>query len=189
MSTIAETIAAGAVAPFRITGHYLRLQEGTGVTITFFRNGLEIAKSVYVSQGYAAKIPSGFDRFDVSKQSGAGIPVRIFLGEEPGLEIDYAGATGAVAVSSMPAANGTATQASAATGADAQVLAANTARRYLALQNIGSADVFFTIDGGTADSTGFKLSAGQMVVYDAWVPSGAIRAYSATAGTLAYAEG
>src|SRR5512139_3577295 len=98
MSTIAETIAAGAVGRYFIAGHFMRLQAGDDLTITFYRNGAMIGKYERADSGFAAKVPQGFDRFDIQNNGGLAAAVRVFIGEESGIDIQFAGLTGTVSV-------------------------------------------------------------------------------------------
>ena len=61
------------------------------------------------------------------------------------------------------------------TAGGTELLAANTKRRFLLVQNKGGADIYLRVDGGTVTSSnGLTLPAGDSVIYDvlAAVPVG-----------------
>lgn len=77
------------------------------------------------------------------------------------------------------------------TAGGTQLLAANSQRRFLLVQNKGSVDVYVRVDGGTVTSSdGLTLAAGNGVIYDAdgGVPVGAVKALSSSGTVTVYHE-
>ena len=160
MSTIAQSLAAGDIQPFSVAGQYLRLQSGSSLAIRFYRESLMVNESVNVSQGYAAKVPLGFDRFDVENLSGAAVDVQILIGTE-GIEIDYAGDTGADSISSTPAATPAHSQHTVLASAASQLAAANASRKLLIVQNNGTDWLRVRIDGtAPTAAAGIRIAPG-----------------------------
>lgn len=178
-------LIAGIERKIQIPATFFQIMQATGgIELKVLREHSVIGEADGAPEGFKFGGPNAELFHEIALTSDTTQTVKLCFARG---HVDLQRIVGTVEVSSLTN-NGAATQASAATGADAQILAANASRRYLALQNIGAADIYFTIDGGAADATGLKLGAGQMIVYDAWVPTGAIRAYSASASTLAYCE-
>lgn len=98
MSTIIETIPAGEVRTYRVSGHFMRIQAGDELTATFYRNGGVIGRYEKTMSGFAVKFDSGYDRFDLENTGSLAAQTRIFLGEESGADVQFAGLTGTVAV-------------------------------------------------------------------------------------------
>lgn len=86
--------------------------------------------------------------------------------------------------------------ASASTSVDTtaggtELLAANTQRRFLLVQNKGAADVYLRVDGGTVTSSnGLTLAPGAYVSYFAagGVPVGQVKALSSSGTITVYYE-
>lgn len=181
MKQITLKIAAGQAEEIAVVGDYVRIHSASvQVRIEDDANGVDAT----IEQGDALNLRP-FKRLRVSHADASEQAITLLIGNQT--SADSARVGGSMQISAFTN-NGAAVQSSAAVTVDAQILAANLARGYLALQNIGAADIFFTIDGGTADANGFKLGGGQMIVYDTWVPTGEIRATSSGASTLAYCE-
>lgn len=185
MSDFSQTLAANTSIVAFEHGAFFRLFSSTGaVNVKFFRNNAEILHVDSVLGGFWRR--GEFDKVEVTDISGANNTVAFVI--DTG-EIGYDQSAGQVSVSSLPPVANPVTQSNTVTGADAQILAANTSRKFLMLQNTGTADVFVTFDGSAATANGAKIAAGGAMLFDVFVPNGAIRAYSATASALVAVEG
>lgn len=71
--------------------------------------------------------------------------------------------------------------------ASVTVLAANPVRRFLQIQNVGSANkLACTVDGSTpvVNGNGIQLSVGGAALYDVYVPNGAVKCIGSASGTV-----
>lgn len=67
------------------------------------------------------------------------------------------------------------------------ILAANGARKFLQIQNVGAANkLACTLDGSTPiiNSNGVQLGIGGAATYDIYVPTGAIKCIGSASGTI-----
>ncbi len=69
----------------------------------------------------------------------------------------------------------------------ATIIAANGARKFLQIQNVGAANkLACTLDGSTpvVNGNGLQLGVGGAAMYDVYVPTGAVKCIGSAAGTV-----
>lgn len=176
------TLSAGQRVEFSELGDFFRLMAGTGtVTVQYYLNGAQVAEGTNVQVGYAERFTSGtFDRFAITNTSGASqsITVATRLGNEVHYDTPP---NGQVTVTNTAGAFSQAQKT--VTNASGQLLAANTARRYLLVQNNDTAGVLYVkLDGSTATSaTGITIQPGGSYECAGYAPTGAITAIGSIA--------
>lgn len=188
LQTIEQVFTAGQSLSWATSARNFRLLAGSAVDIRFFFNGAIVGEAEQVDSGFYLKSPDVFDRVQID--SAAGQTVKFTIGAAEAGTADAVSITSmpAVAVASVPTNGGAVSHGWAVAGASAQVLAANPARKFLVLQNIGSGDVHFTLDGTAAAVTTHKLLPGASATFDFFVPTGAVMVYSAFS-MVAWTEG
>lgn len=174
------TISAGQTLEYFEPGDFFRLLEAADpLSVTFYRNGAEVSEAENIGEGYAEKFRVGdFDRIRISSATTQAIQFVVRFGQDVFYDKPP---TGAVTLSGM---QGAYTQAQkTVTNASAALLAANTQRRYLLIQNNdASADVYVTLDGSTATTgKGIKIAAGGSIELANYCPTGAINAIGSIA--------
>lgn len=177
---ITTTIGAGERKEFFDPGDFFRILDAADpVEVTFYRNGAEVAEAEGVGEGYAEKFREGtFDRFAITSATAQTIQFVARLGND--VAYDKA-PTGDVNIANV---RGAFTQAQkTVTNASGQLLAGNTLRRYVLIQNNdASGDVYVTLDGTAATTAkGIKIAAGGSLELANYVPTGAINAIGSIA--------
>lgn len=174
------TMTAGQRIEFVEPGDFFRLMAGTApVTVEYYKDGKELAEGTNVSVGYAEKFNgSTFDKIAITSTANQTLTFATRLGNEVNYDTPP---NGQVTVTNT---SGAFTQAQkTVTNASGQLLAANTARRYVLIQNNdASGDVYVTLDSTAATTDkGIKIGAGAS--YECWgfVPNGAINAIGSIA--------
>lgn len=183
MKPITLKIQAGKSDDVAVSGDYVRVKSAS-VPVRVEADEGQVDATI--EQGDALNLQP-FTRLRVSHSDAAEQTIVLLIGN--GTSADSARVGGAVDVKSLPAPGVAVTQGYMATLADAQVVAANPARKLLRIQNVGAVDVFLTFNGLAATAQGFKLAPGASELYDYSMSSLAVRAYSATASALAFMEG
>lgn len=173
------TLTAGATIEFHEVGDFLRVMSASGsLNVNYFRNGQIVTEAAGVTVGYAERFDMPFDKFTVYSAAGDTVKINVRLGNQVYLDSPP---TGSITVAN---ANGAATQGRASvTNADQTLIAANTARRWLLMQNNDSTSVLrVTVDGSAASATnGFRVQAGQTFEVPNFCVTGAIHAFMETA--------
>lgn len=174
------TIQAGATVEFFEPGNFFRLLDTqAAVTVAFYNNGAQVALSESVLEGYAEKFNDGqFDRIRITSATTQTIQYVVRLGNEvhydqpPNGQVTVTNTGGAFSQNQKTVTNTT-----------GQLLAANTARRYLLIQNNdASGDVYVTLDGTAATTAkGIKIAAGGSYECQNFCPTGAINAIGSIA--------
>lgn len=187
-------IALLAGVPNRVvsSGAYFRLLTGIDVDITFLRNGGVIGTARGMNAGFYVRARQGREFDEVMLQSASGQSVEMLIGE------DEAGAADAVSVSGTVTVNhpgevvisqhlGVMVGKSVATvGTLAAIFRGPELRRYLFMQNmnpVGGGDIFVMPDGVPTLNSGYKLSPGDSLTFDVWVPQTNLYAIATVAGS------
>lgn len=169
------TMQAGQRLELWEQGDYFRLMESSlPVTVTYYRNGQEVAEATAVRSGYAERFRGeGFDRVAITNGATVqDVKVVVRLGQEVAYDVPPTGDVNVVNT------GGAFTIAEpAVTSVASQVLAAKANRRYLLVQNNdGAANVRVTVDGSApTNAHGIKLAPGGSVEFAGYVPTGAVR--------------
>lgn len=166
MQTIKQTIAPAGVVRYSITADFFRLMETGGpVSVVYFRHGQEVARADEVEAGYAEKFDDApFTSVEVSSATGQEFKFVFRLG-------------GSVRYDRMTiAAAGGVTHSAPVVGvAAADVLPANSARRYLLIQNNhASLDAFVSFGVDATVAGGVKLPPGAVFELATFTPSGRV---------------
>lgn len=179
--------AGGAVKRFVVANYFHMLETVSAVDIKFFKDGAIFAEAVGMEAGFYAEPARGFDAFEIS--SAAAQTVKVATSDGTGGYNRTVGTVSvsslpAVSVSNLPAVNGAfANSSKTVINTSTQLLAANSARRYLMIQNNdASGDIFVRLDGGTVSGgTGVKIAPGGSYELQGYVPTGAITAVGSIA--------
>lgn len=180
MINVNTTIQAGGLLEFHDRGDFFRVMDAADpLTVTFYRNGAEVARGVDVGEGYAEKFEGNyFDRITVYSATTQAVQLVARLGnvvaydKAPTGQVQLTGEQGAFTQSQKTVTN-----------ASGQVLAGNANRRYLLIQNNDASGVIYVTLDGTAATTekGVKIDAGGSLELAGYVPSGAINAIGSIA--------
>lgn len=169
------TLSAGVAVEFSEDADFFRLLDDTqaDVSVIFYKLGREVARAENIGEGYAERIAGGFDRVRLSSTAGGAIAFVCRLGGDVRYDKAPAGDVNVINFNG-PFVNA----AKTVTNASGQLLAANSARRYLMVQNNDGAGIIYVRLDGTAATvgTGFKIPAGGYYEVAGYVPSGAITA-------------
>lgn len=163
------TIASGATANLLVTGDYFKIMSASGPVSV--RSDFGELSGLIAGQGLE---DTPFKFLTIRNQLGASNNVRIFVGDEKFID----GMSGAVAISTnaMPTASGHTNTAATVTNVAALLDAANTGRKYLAVQNnSATGTLYLGFAAGVTAANGIKVVPGGF-----WeplcVPTGAIYA-------------
>ena len=165
---------------------YIDDADDVGVATVYFQDtDADNATPISVKGGFIATIPFTQIRVIAAAQAGKRLPIVY------GVDIDFKpGSLGTVNVNNLDPNQGEFTQTNGTAGADAQLFAANTARRYLYIENTDAADtLYFTVDGSAADANGIPLAPGESFELTVYAPTDEIRIYSAGTPTYVALEG
>lgn len=171
---INETIQAGGTLQFHEEADFFRvLEAGAPLDIYFYRNGAEVGRAENVGAGYSEKFAQSFDKIVLHSEVSNAISTVTRLGNTVTYDQPPNGAV-----------NGSFEQTQeTVTTASATLLAANTARRYLLIQNKDAAgDIYIRLDGVAATvDNGLKIEAGGALELDNFVATGEITAIGSIA--------
>lgn len=171
MKSITLKIAPGVTEDMALVGDYVRVKTASvAVRIRDTHSNVDAT----VEQGDALNLKP-FSRLRVSHSDAAEQTIELLIGN--GTSSDSARVGGSVEVSKLPASAVAMTQAAPVVGvASVQILAANTARRFLMIQNTDPAAIVYVNIAGAAASaaTGVKLAPGDSMTLDVYAPSAAI---------------
>lgn len=153
-----DTLTAFQVFPRQFIGAMFKIISCTG-PVSVKSNGVKL-DNLTAGQGFQ-DIP--FDRLEITDASGASNTIRYLIATEGFID----GLTGAMSITSMvPVASSSfAITVPAITGANLQVLAANTARKYLLIQNNDSS-VTITVNFGAVAVVGQGVKIGPGGAYE-----------------------
>lgn len=181
MSYLADTLTAGQAKRFTIGGAFFRvIAAAAPLTVSFFRNKQRLDETVIgVSSGFYFR--GEFDEYELMSATGGTVDIVTSQGE-----VGYSDAVtvtgGSVAVSNLPGEsaphyNSAINVTNVPPGVE--LLPADAARRYLAVQNNDAAgNVWVRTDGGIpAVNIGYRVRPGETLVIDRLAPTGAIRAW------------
>lgn len=150
-----DTLTAGSVLPRLFSGAYFNILSSTGA-INVKTDGVNL-KGLTAGQGFE-KQP--FTRIEITEASGATNTITYVIADEGFL----AGLTGAMQITStVPVQSGSfANAAKTVTTASAVLVAANTARKYLLVQNKDPAgNIYLNFGAGAATvANGIKIQPG-----------------------------
>jgi hypothetical protein len=177
---ITLTMTAGQRIEFVEPGDFFRLMAATAtITVEYYKDGKELAEGTLVSVGYAEKFNEGsFDKIAITSTAAQTLTFATRLGNEVLYDTPP---NGQVTVTNTA---GAFTQAQkTVTNASATMLTANTARRYLLIQNNdATGDIYVTTNGVAATTTnGIKIRAGGSYEIQGFAPTGAINAIGSIA--------
>lgn len=168
------TIQAGVPVPINEAGDFFRMLAATDpMDLRFYRNGKEVAEALQVGAGYAEQFGEGFDRLVIESATTQNIQFTVRLGNRVFFD---APPTGNVSVVNV---RGAVTQAQkTVTNASAEMIAANTARRFLLIQNKSASGTLYLNLSGVAATTanGLQIGPGDSLSLENFVPTGAVHA-------------
>lgn len=177
MINIKTTLQAGQMQEYYGDGDFLRVMEASEkMTITYFKNGAEVARAVDVGEGYAERFLSKqFDRVTVVSSATQTVDIVVRLGNEvlydkaPEGDVNILNVNGGF-VHLNVTVNTT----------DTTLRNSKSDRRYLMVQNNHQiADIYVRLYGITPTIThGIKVEAGGCLEFQGFVPTGEIVAVS-----------
>jgi hypothetical protein len=178
-----NTIAASGKWVIQTAGKFVRVMSaGAAVDVSLYRNGSLVAIVENVRGGLWRR--GAFDRVEIQNKVAAANDVEIVTDDD---EMGYDSFT-------IAGQQGAFTQAAATvTNSSAQLVAANTARRYLLIQNKdASGDIFLNLAGVAATTAnGIKVPAGGSLELAGYCPTAAVFAIGSIASNanIVVAEG
>jgi hypothetical protein len=165
----AYTLAANASINLPVTGDYFKIMSATGLVCV--KSDFGALDDLIAGQGLEN---TPFRFLTIVNKTASANTVRIFVGDENFID----GMSGAIAVTStaMPTAGTHANTQATVTNVAAQLEAANTARKYLMVQNNHATGILYLgFAAGVTAANGIKVVPGGF--YEpACVPTGAIHA-------------
>lgn len=163
------TLAANESRQILFEGTYFKLLSATGaVDVTIEGQGT----IPDLSSGRGLK-DTAYSRLILTDKTGASNSIQLFCATEEYVDQTFSG------VVTLANVNGPFTQAAkTVTSSSAQLLAANSARRYLLIQNNATSGIIYvTLDGTAAtNAKGIKIDPGGSYECQGYVPTGEIRA-------------
>jgi hypothetical protein len=167
---INTTINAGSLLEYTELGDFFRiLNASSPMTITFYRQGKEIARSEGVAGGYAERFQiEPFDKLTIQSAATQTIQFVSRYGAQVFYDLPpFGNINGAFAQSQKTVTN-----------ASTELLAANLYRRYLLIQNKDSVGSVYLKFGNTAATTanGVRIPAGGSYEITNFAPNDAIQA-------------
>lgn len=184
MINVNTTIQAGGLLEFHDRGDFFRVMDADApLTVTFYRNGAEVARGVDVGEGYAEKFEGNyFDRITVYSATTQAVQLVARLGNV----VNYDKApTGAVMLVGQQGQFSQ--ELKTVTNATTQLLGANASRRYLLIQNRDAANTLWVVLGTASVTTqnGIAIEPGGSMEMQGYVHSGAIQARSSAVASTA----
>lgn len=181
MKTKYLTLSAGQTIHIdEIASYFHLLETSAPVDIKFVRDGAIFSEAIEIEYGYFAEPANGFHGLEITSASAQTIKIATAIGRG-----GYNRTTGAV---SLIHTQGAFTQTQkTVTNANQVALAANTARKYLLIQNNDAAAVLrVKLDGNAATATsGLRILAGMSLELQGFVSSSAINVMMETASATA----
>jgi hypothetical protein len=184
MSYYKNTIAANGRWDIQDAGEFFRLMDTDGaVNVTLFKNGSLQNRIENVQAGLWRR--GEFDWVRIEDATGSANNVEVVIDNQ---DVGYDRGAANVSIIGTPnvsiVGNGvTHTQTAATvTNASAQLVAANSARKYLMIQNNGGGDIFLNFSGAAATTgNGVKLMPGMSWESGFYVPRAAVQAIGSIA--------
>ena len=168
------TLSAGGAIALLVEGSYFRIQSATGaVDVTV--EGTGTLPGLLTGQGLK---DTPFKRLVIKDVSGSANTGSILVASQEFIDNRTYGVT------TISNTNGAYTQSTATvTTTSAQLLAANTSRRYLLIQNNDtSGDIYVALDGAASTTArGVKVAAGGSYELASFCPTGAVFAIGSIA--------
>lgn len=168
------TINAGDPLQINEPGDFFRILAATdALNLRFYRNGKEVAEAEQIGAGYAEEFAQGFDRLVIESATTQAIQFTVRLGNRVFFDAPPTGNVNVVNV------RGAVTQTQkTVTNASAQMIAANTARRFLLIQNKSASGTLYLNLSGVAATTanGLQIGPGDSLSLESFVPTGAVHA-------------
>lgn len=190
MRTITVNADAGERIEFAASGNYLQVRQSA---VDLIIEHPETGERIEVSQGDDFQFEP-FKSLYVTNLGATNEVIKLTISKDK--KAGSAKVGGSVNVAgSVTLANGAMTQSRASvTNVNQAILAANTSRRYLLIQNNDAAAVLrVTVNGGAATAAqGFRIGAGDSLELATFAPTGAINCImetaTATAGNVEFVE-
>lgn len=183
MITQSIIFTAGQTVKFYELGNFLRVLNATAnLTIRTYKNGAILTEAIGVSAGYAEHFDEPYQALEIYSATAQTVQIASRLGSQ--VYYDQA-PNGNVSITNN---NGAFTQSRVSlTNVNQQLLAANTTRRYLMIQNNDAASTMrLTLDGSTATTIiGLRIDPGAAFDLSQYNPTGAINAIMETATATA----
>lgn len=180
MQTTDYNASAGSSVTFYGEGGYFHLlKTAAALSVKFLKNGSVFSEAVGVDAGYFSKPRQNFDAVVI--ESGVEQAIKFAVSDGTG---GYNRTVGTVDVNNLTKVGGVFSQSAAVvSGVSGQLLASNSARRLLMVQNNDPVtDVFLSLNGAAASvGTGLKISPGGTILMDVFVPVGGISAITSSA--------
>jgi len=166
-------LLAGVPQEFYEVSNFFRILAAAGpLSVEFYYMGREVAEALDVTDGYAERFETGvFDRVRLVSPADQTVQFVQRLGNV--VQYDKAPVGDTNIVNGLP----TVVQAvNTVTNASAQLLAANTARKMLVIQNkSATGTIYLRLDGAAATvANGLKLGPGDSLSLENYVPTAAI---------------
>lgn len=182
MRSITIKVAAGTSENLAERGDYVRIKTAS-VAVRIQTEDRSVDATI--EQGDALNLKQ-FNALRVSHSDAADQTITLLIGN--GTSSDSARVGGSVDVNSLPSRAVAVTSSNVfPVGASEQLFAANTARKFLSITNNSTADAFINIAGAAAAAgQGIKLTGGATVIFDNFVPAGAINVYSSLADIFGF---
>lgn len=175
MRTITYTFNAGEIKQINIFGKYLRILAGVGIDIAYTKNGANVGENAYsVDAGYYAEPADAFTRLDITSASAQTVKLAISSGQG-GYDLPPTG--NVTVITQMPAQAAPANTQKTVTNASAQLVAANTARKFMIIQNKDAGGTIWLNFGAGAATQANGFMLGPLETYEAEIiPTTAIQA-------------
>ena len=185
MQTYAQTFAGATTWVLNVPGKYFTtLQCSNAINVRFYKGGKQLdlgqitglLAGLEVMLGEISDTEAAFTRVEIDVSAADTVTIGIGNGQAR-----YNRSQGSVAVTNVSGAFVNAQKT--VTNASATLQAANTARRYLLIQNNdATGDIYVRLDGTAATiGTGVKVAAGASYELQGYVPTGAITAIGSIA--------
>lgn len=174
------TMLAGGRLQVDAPSRFFRIMEATAsVSVFFYQQGKEVARSEGVRQGYAETFDQEFDRLVIiNGATGQSIQFAARQSSEIAYDLPPVGNVNVVNVAGVMPSQSAATQAQrTVTNASAQLIAANAARSFLLIQNKSlTGTIWLNLAGAAAtQANGVKLEPGESLeLSGVRLPSGAV---------------
>jgi len=165
---INETIPAGGMLEYTEEADFFRiLAAGGTLDVIFYRQGREVARAEQIGAGYSEQFTHAFDKIRITSAAQNTFSLALRLGNTITYDMPPNGAV-----------NGSFNQIiKTVTPTSAQILPANSARRYLLIQNRSpDKEAFISLNGANALSNGLCIEAGGSIELSGFVPVGAVTA-------------